>query len=137
MALPLALLGALASALAASLALLLRSPLAVVRAPLRGARLLGRPRAAQALRAGRLLEGVHWTYSLLALTATMALLGLTLEAVGWETAAGGSESAVRRLYWSVGAVVMLGFLLLSSRSVRRTRTLEHAVAAHSRELVQA
>ena len=140
LALPLALLRALAAlahALATALTILLRSPLAAARAPLRGVRLLGRPRAAVAARAGRLVEGVHWTYSLLALTAMMVLLGLTLEAVGWETAAGASESAVRRAYWSAGAAVMLGFLLLSSRSLRRTRTLEHAVAAHSRELVQA
>ena len=92
--------------------------------------------AAPVVRLSQLLSAVHWSYSLLALTAAMVLGGLTMEAVGWGAAPGGSESLVRRLYWAAGGVAMLSFLLLTNRSLRRTRSLEDAVAAHTRELVQ-
>ena len=85
----------------------------------------------------RLATRVHWSYSLLALASVVVAGGVAVEAAVWDAAPGSAGAIAGGLYWVAASVVMLGFLLITSRSARRERRLEEAITAHSEQLQQA
>ena len=113
-------------------------PRALARAgPVTASQLRGASPGGAAAGLARLATRVHWSYSLLALASVVVAGGVAVEAAVWDAAPGSAGAIAGGLYWVAASVVMLGFLLITSRSARRERRLEEAITAHSEQLQQA